>query len=726
MLTHALLRLDGRLCVHGEWMRGELSRLPELLRCNAIMCPPGTWNEFGKATVENRCEDCPENQSLYGQVRCGESQEKPHERRILDRLFAMTGGRYWSKPHDNWLKPGVSVCEREGIMCTTVDGEKHVFEVNLDNFGLRGTVPSEIWELRYARRLRFSVNAVSVDFDGIANAEGLLVLQMSSCHQRSLDGIQNAPSKLFEIHFSANQFEGSIPSDIFQLTSVTKLFMNNNHFSGRIPPEINNMRNLDELWIGGNKFTGSIPSEIGLMSNLRVFSVKQNDLSGVIPAEIQNLSSLEKLEISGQNGNQFNGPLPSFESSPNLVTIDAGGNAFSGTLPKDFLKAVDRNAHIMVDLSDNAFVGAIPTEWTIFENLDIDLSGNQLTSLPDVLCEQNGWNGGRVGLLDTCDAILCPPGTHMKGHGRQMDPLKPCEPCEYGMESAPFYGTRDCLDPELIREREILVTFYEATNGTSWLSQRNWLSTKPVCIWYGIVCNERGFVDSIQLEDNYLVSGADGVAEVSKILTLSELQTLDLKGNDVKLDFGAINKDATKLEFLRLSGTGMSTLDGISNAANLKALHVTNNKIAEIPDELYLMSRLESIFLSFNAIKGRLSPKIGQLTKVKELYLFGNFLTGTIPSQIGQMTSLVDFVASHNALSGPLPDQVSSLSNLEQFAVYSQQGLELLTGPIPSFSGAPKLWYVVFPPFLCVMWDSRLKFLVFLLCLGTLMHPTTI
>jgi hypothetical protein len=75
--------------------------------------------------------------------------------------------------------------------------------------------------------------------------------------------------------------------------------------------------------------------------------------------------------------------------------------------------------------------------------------------------------------------------------------------------------------------------------------------------------------------------------------------------------------------------------------------------------------------------------------------MFGNFLTGTIPTEIGLMTALVDFIISHNALSGHLPNQVSLLPDLEQFSVYGQQGLEFLTGPLPSFSGAPKLWYVV-------------------------------
>jgi hypothetical protein len=80
------------------------------------------------------------------------------------------------------------------------------------------------------------------------------------------------------------------------------------------------------------------------------------------------------------------------------------------------------------------------------------------------------------------------------------------------------------------------------------------------------------------------------------------------------------------------------------------------------------------------------------LTNLKECYLFGNSLAGSIPSEIGLMTSLAEFVVAHNLLSGSLPDQISYLANLEQLSVYRQQGVELLTGPVPSFSGAPKLW----------------------------------
>ena len=121
---------------------------------------------------------------------------------------------------------------------------------------------------------------------------------------------------------------------------------------------------------------------------------------------------------------------------------------------------------------------------------------------------------------------------------------------------------------------------------------------------------------------------------------------------------------------------------------------MTNNEIQSIPDEIFDMESLESLFLSFNSITGTISRKFGSLTNLKELYLFGNHLTSTIPPAIGLLSSMTDFVVSSNFLSGVLPDELSFLPVLEQLSVYDQEGLELITGPVPSFSGAPNLWYV--------------------------------
>ena len=36
--------------------------------------------------------------------------------------------------------------------------------------------------------------------------------------------------------------------------------------------------------------------------------------------------------------------------------------------------------------------------------------------------------------------------------------------------------------------KSILGNFYDATAGPSWTRRLNWLSSKPVCQWYGVKC----------------------------------------------------------------------------------------------------------------------------------------------------------------------------------------------------------------------------------------------
>jgi Leucine-rich repeat (LRR) protein len=697
-------------------MEGELGKIPVESRCSAILCPPLTWNEFGKATSDSNstCLPCDTNPTLFGQVTCGEVKTS-REKEILDKIFAATGGRYWTKPHDNWMRPGVPICSREGIFCGGgALSNEGVLDIKLGGFGLRGEIPAELWEFSNLRALILTDNAVGIGFSGIENVQGLRVLKCSACQIRSLTGLRNAPPKLAEVHLARNQFEGFIPDEIYELNQVGALFLNNNHFAGRISSAIGEMTGLSRLELWDNRLTGGVPSELGLLSKLEYFSLSDNELSGAIPSQFEQLGQLVDVRMARQRGRaKLEGPLPTFENNEFLNQVDLSGNGFSGWLPPSFLSKIDPERQVEVDLSSNEFTGPFPEAWGRLESLNIDLSGNMISKLPDALCIKNGWNNGMVGLVNSCDAILCKPGTFGQA-GRQTEPTQTCQSCPGGVDAAPFYGSRECLDPRLRAEREILVNFYQGTNGTSWLIQTDWASSRPTCMWFGVTCDDDGFIQELSLPTNWLKSGSSTMAAVSLIFTLSNLkvrqyathspsilklslmrnillQVLDLKDNDVDLDFQQIPA-TSKLEFVRLSGIGLHSISGVSRASKLRALHVTNNLLTSIPDELYDMPTLESLFISFNSITGSLSTRLGQLKNIKELYMFGNHLTGTIPTVVGLLTELTDFVVASNFLSGELPDEFSSLPKLEQLSVYDQEGLELITGPVPSFSQAPNLW----------------------------------
>lgn len=678
-------------------MQGELGKIENATtKCNAILCPPSTWNEFGKATDDGPCLPCdakpdsPDDEWAfwYGRISCG-NLSPSREKEILDKLFTATGGRYWTANHDNWLRPGVPICQREGVECDHAYANSGVLELRLNRFGLRGTIPPEIWELTHARQLAFTRNEVDVSFEGIEKAEGLHTLKLSTCHLRSLKGIGMVSDNLTELHLAENQFSGTLPEDIFQLTQVQWLFLRANHFSGSVPVELSKLTRLTKIELDDNSFTGPLPSELGLLTDLAELDIQLNELSGTIPSEFSELSKLERLDISQQNGKKFWGSFPAFDRSPALKYIDASGNGFTGALPPNLLAQVDASAELTVNLAKNQFEGSVPEEWSRFSALNIELGGNRLLALPENLCQKNEWQKGQVGLFGTCDAILCPPGTQATT-GRKTEATESCVPCAAGVTSAPFYGTLACLDPRVVEERRILFDFYEYTNGTNWLIQTDWLSDSSVCDWYGLSCEDNEHVSEISLGNNLLAGASASKDTLSEIFALQDLKVLDLKENQIELNFAKI-PEGTKLEFLRMSGTGMTTMAGISRATSLRAFHATNNDLHSVPDEIFAMTNLESLFLSYNAITGTISRHFGQMASLRELYMYGNRITGPIPSELGRMSNLTDLVLAHNFLSGTLPDALGNLPRLEQFSVREQQGVELITGPVPSLSGAPNL-----------------------------------
>jgi hypothetical protein len=111
-------------------------------------------------------------------------------------------------------------------------------------------------------------------------------------------------------------------------------------------------------------------------------------------------------------------------------------------------------------------------------------------------------------------------------------------------------------------------------------------------------------------------------------------------GNDVPLDFSRIPLKST-IQTMKLSSTGLKSLDGIGNARKLRELVVSNNYLSDVlPDELYTLTDLESLYLSFNWLSATLSSHIGKLVNLSKLYIDFNNFSGKIPSELGLLSKL--------------------------------------------------------------------------------------
>lgn len=396
-----ITNLSSILCQKPLWMDGEVGLVAN--PCDAILCPKGSYSPYGRAITKDNvnCTSCPTNK-YYGETVCETNGlETNREVEVLDLLFAETGGRNWNLTHTNWTKAGVPICHREGILCGYDRNANYgVTEIMLDSYGLRGKIPSEIYELTKLRRLSVSHNPVDVSFIGIEQATILEVINIANTDVNSLEGIEKAGDKLYDLHFASTGIKKSFPTEILQLVTLRKLFLEDNRITGTLPTEIGRLKNLDKLSLKQNDLTGPLPSELGLLTNLDTLDISVNSMSGVIPNELGNLLKLRSLNLASQSSfKKFTGPLPSFETNPVLLYLNVSQNALAGELPTTLLGSVDLSAHVTLDLSYNEFTGAVPIEFSNFDVLNIDLTANMISSLSLDLCNNGNWMNGVVGIV---------------------------------------------------------------------------------------------------------------------------------------------------------------------------------------------------------------------------------------------------------------------------------------------------------------------------------------
>lgn len=103
--------------------------------------------------------------------------------------------------------------------------EQQVTEINLAKKSLKGTIPAEI-----------SLLAPSLERLDLSENPGL---------------------------------QGSIPDELYDLTQLKFLYLNENSMTGTLSENIGNLQLLEELFLGSNGFTGTIPFNLGSHQGIR-------------------------------------------------------------------------------------------------------------------------------------------------------------------------------------------------------------------------------------------------------------------------------------------------------------------------------------------------------------------------------------------------------------------------------------------------------------------------
>ncbi|KAJ9135712.1 hypothetical protein P3X46_032864 [Hevea brasiliensis] len=113
---------------------------------------------------------------------------------------------------------------------------------------------------------------------------------------------------LCSIDLSGNSFVGSIPKELFNLSSVQNLNLSRNKLDGHIPWNIDNLKSLESLDLSKNNLSGSIPLSISNLNFLSHLNLSFNNLYGRIPSGNQ-LQTLDDRSIYIGNSGLCGPPL---------------------------------------------------------------------------------------------------------------------------------------------------------------------------------------------------------------------------------------------------------------------------------------------------------------------------------------------------------------------------------------------------------------------------------
>jgi hypothetical protein len=123
---------------------------------------------------------------------------------------------------------------------------------------------------------------------------------------------------------SGRGLHGDLPSQLWQLTSLTSLILSDAEFQGTLPSDIALLTALRSFAIRRTNIGGTIPTQLGKLSQLRFLSLMFSNFNGTTPAAILGMSSLQHLFL---NNNNLTGSIVAADVSPSITSCIVQGYA---------------------------------------------------------------------------------------------------------------------------------------------------------------------------------------------------------------------------------------------------------------------------------------------------------------------------------------------------------------------------------------------------------------
>ncbi len=183
--------------------------------------------------------------------------------------------------------------------------------------------------------------------------------------------VENVPMR--GIHPPDVRTTWQLPSELGQLTALSRLALGGPLLTGPIPPELGQLANLEQLTLAGSRLTGAVPPELGQLAQLWKLELHDNRLTA-LPPELGQLAQLTTLTLAG---NRLTELPPELGRLAQLRELGLAGNRLT-ELPPELGQL---SSLIALDVQDNQLTN-LPSLAGLRQLEYLDASGNRLTTLP--------------------------------------------------------------------------------------------------------------------------------------------------------------------------------------------------------------------------------------------------------------------------------------------------------------------------------------------------------
>ncbi|MDE0672422.1 MAG: leucine-rich repeat domain-containing protein [Caldilineaceae bacterium] len=122
---------------------------------------------------------------------------------------------------------------------------------------------------------------------------------------------------MWGIHPPGVRVSWQLPSELGQLTVLSRLALGGPLLTGTIPPELGQLANLEELILVGSRLTGTVPPELGQLTKLTSLDLYGNRLTA-LPPELGQMTQLAYLNLTG---NWLTGLPPEIGQLTQMITL---------------------------------------------------------------------------------------------------------------------------------------------------------------------------------------------------------------------------------------------------------------------------------------------------------------------------------------------------------------------------------------------------------------------